>query len=77
MERGLRKERSGRSVPNPLRKFLERFAALPLYSLAVRTYSLLPSTDIVQRLGAANDAAQSSEPGSTLAAITAKRHRFG
>jgi hypothetical protein len=33
-------------------------------------------TEIVQRLGAATDAAQSSQPGSSLAAITAERHRF-
>jgi hypothetical protein len=33
-------------------------------------------TEIVQRLGAANDAAQIFQPGSSLAAITAERHRF-
>jgi len=32
--------------------------------------------EIVQRRGAANDAAQISQPGSSLAAITAERHRF-
>jgi hypothetical protein len=34
-------------------------------------------TEIVQRLGAANDAAQILHPGSNLAALKAKRHRFG
>jgi hypothetical protein len=33
-------------------------------------------TEIVQRLGAAYDAAQSSQPGSSLAAVTAERHRY-
>jgi hypothetical protein len=33
-------------------------------------------TEIVQHLGAANDAAQTFHPGSCLAAITAERHRF-
>jgi hypothetical protein len=33
-------------------------------------------TEILQRLGAANDAAQIFHPGSRLAATTAERHRF-
>jgi hypothetical protein len=33
-------------------------------------------TEIVQRLGAAYDAAQSSQPGSSLTAITVERRRF-
>jgi hypothetical protein len=33
-------------------------------------------TEIVQHLGAANDAAQILHPGSSHAAIKAERHRF-
>jgi hypothetical protein len=33
-------------------------------------------TETVQRLGAATNAAQIFQPGSSLAAITAERHRF-
>jgi hypothetical protein len=33
-------------------------------------------TEIVQRLGAAKHAARLSQPGSSLAAIKAERHRF-
>jgi hypothetical protein len=33
-------------------------------------------TEIVHRLGAANDAAQIFHPDSSLTAITAERHRF-
>jgi hypothetical protein len=33
-------------------------------------------TENVQRLGAAYDAATNFQPGSSLAAITAERHRF-
>src|SRR6202023_2506278 len=51
MERGLRKVGTSTTQSSFLPKFGERFAALPLYSLTVRTYSRLRLTEIVQHLG--------------------------